>query len=162
MKLNFISLLNAAVLTELIVLSLALIGTIKSKQLDIWYKKFGLGAVLADVLIAVIGFIITFYVYKLLFKEYSLFLFIILIVFLQLIHDGLFALLINNYNGSSEIINVFKAYAAESGYKILIGDACIMISTVLLESVFSTFSANSNTIILICLVYCIPYLVFSF
>jgi hypothetical protein len=37
----------------------------------------------------------------------------------------------------------------------------MMISTVLLESVFSTLSTNSNTIILICLVYCVPYLVFS-
>jgi hypothetical protein len=161
MKLNFISLLNAAILTDLLVIILALVGYIQSKTLTIWYKKFGLGAVLADVLILVIGFIITFYVYKLLFKEYNILFFIILIVVLQLIHDVLFALLINNYKGESEFINVFKAYASEMKYKILVADACMMISTVLLESVFSTLSTNSNTIILICLVYCVPYLVFS-
>ena len=63
MKLNFLSLLNAALATDLIVISLALVGYLSGKALTLWYKKFGLGAVIADVLILVLGFIISYYIY---------------------------------------------------------------------------------------------------
>jgi hypothetical protein len=161
MKINFISLLNGALATDLIVISLALAGYLNSNSLMIWYKRFGLGAVIADVLILVIGFIIAFYIYNYFFKTYNIFYFILILILVQITHDVLFALFINNYKGNSPFINVFKLYAKEVGYKILIVDALMLISTVLIEKYLSSMSKTFNIITLIILVYITPYLIFS-
>ena len=162
MKLNFLSLLNAALATDLIVISLALLGYINGKALTLWYKKFTLGAVIADVLILVIGFIIAYYIYNYFFKTYNIFLFILIVIIVQLIHDSLFGLIISNYTGNSEILKVFKMYIKEINYKILLVDASMLVSTVLLERLFSSTNQTNNILILIGLVYLTPYLVFSF
>ncbi len=161
MKLNFLSLLNAALATDLIVITLALMGCINGKALTLWYKKFTLGAVITDVLILVIGFIIAYYIYKYFFKTYNIFLFILIVIIVQMIHDSLFGLFVSNYKGKSEIMNVFKMYIKEINYKILLVDASMLISTVLLEKVFSFTNQQNNILILIGLVYLTPYLVFS-
>ena len=161
MKLNFLSLLNAALATDLIVISLALMGYLNGKALTMWYKKFTLGAVIADVLILVIGFIIAYYIYKYFFKTYNIFLFILIVIIVQMIHDSLFGLIVTNYKGKSEILNVFKMYIKEINYRILLVDALMLISTVLLEKVFSSMNKNTNIITLILLVYITPYLLFS-
>ena len=160
-KLNFLSLLNAALATDLVVISLALMGYINGKALTLWYKKFGLGAVIADVLILVIGFIIAYYIYNYFFKTYNIFLFILIVIIVQMIHDLLFGLIVSNYKGKSEILNVFKMYIKEINYKILLVDASMLVSTVLLEKVFSSTNQTNNILILIGLVYLTPYLVFS-
>ena len=161
MKLNFLSLLNAALATDLIVISLALAGYLNGKALTLWYKKFGLGAVIADVLILVIGFIISYYIYTYFFKKDNILLFLTIVIIVQLIHDSLFALFINNYKGKSDILNVFKMYIKEINYRILIVDAMMLVSTVLLEKVFSSINQTNNIISLIVLVYITPYLLFS-
>jgi len=161
MKLNFISLLNAALATDLIVISLALVGYLNGKALTLWYKKFGLGAVIADVLILVLGFIISYYIYRYFFKTDNILLFITIVIIVQLIHDGLFALFVNNYKGKSDILNVFKMYIKEISYRILLVDAMMLVSTVLLEKLFSSMNQHTNIITLIVLVYITPYLLFS-
>jgi hypothetical protein len=161
MKLNFLSLLNAALATDLVVISLALMGYINGKALSLWYKKFTLGAVIADVLILVIGFIIAYYIYKYFFKNYNIYIFILIVILVQLVHDSLFGLLVTNYKGNSEILNIFKMYIKEINYKILFVDASMLVSTVLLEKVFSSTTQTNNILILIGLVYLTPYLVYS-
>jgi hypothetical protein len=160
-KLNFLSLLNGALATDLIIISLALAGYLNANALMIWYQKFGLDAVIADVLVLVLGFIIAFYIYNYFFKTYNMLYFILMLILLQITHDTLFGLFINNYKGNSPILNVFKLYAKEVGYKILIFDALMLISTVLLEKYLSQFNKTYNIILLIVLVYITPYLVFS-
>jgi len=161
MKLNFLSLLNAALATDLIVIALALTGYLNGKALTLWYKKFGLGAVIADVLILVLGFIISYYIYRYFFKTDNLLLFISIVIIVQLIHDFFFALFVNNYKGKSEILNVFKMYIKEISYRILLVDAMMLVSTVLLEKVLSSMNQTTNIITLIVLVYITPYLLFS-
>ena len=78
-----------------------------------------------------------------------------------MIHDLLFGLIVSNYKGKSEILNVFKMYIKEINYKILLVDASMLVSTVLLEKVFSSTNQTNNILILIGLVYLTPYLVFS-
>jgi len=161
MKLNFLSLLNAALITDLIVISLALIGIIKGKALNLWYKQFGLGAVIADVLILMIGFIISFFIYNYFFKKENILLFLFIVLCVQLVHDLLFGLILSNYKGNSPILNVFKMYIKEINYTILIVDALMLISTVLFQKWFFSMNQTTNIIILIVLCYVMPYLVFS-
>ena len=161
----FLSLLNAALTTDLIVILLLLFGVYTSSTLKLWYKKFGLGAVIADVLILVIGFLLAFYIYPFVFgkKEINLFYFIMLAVFIQVVHDLLFAYAISLFNKEkSPIIDVFKLYIRENKAKILLADASMVVSTILLEKfLFTNLNKTSNLIALIALVYATPYIVFS-
>jgi len=146
-------LLNAALLTDLVVIAL-LLTTFSSKTLTQWYREFGIGAVLADVLVLVLVVWLAHYLY-----QGNLFVLASIAVGIQLIHDGLFGLFIQQYQGTSPILNVFKGYAKEHGFKILLADATMIVSTVLFEHLFSMF--NYNEILSVFLVYLVPYFVFS-
>ena len=72
MKTQLLNAFNAAIFAEIIVLFLTLYTPIFNTQhLVEWYKKFKLGAVLQDVLILVIGIILTDYFYPKVFKSFS-------------------------------------------------------------------------------------------
>ena len=144
MKLNLLSLLNAALTTDLIIVTLALMGILNGKALTIWYKKFGLGAFMTDVLSLMIGFIIAFFIYNYFKESNSILLFLFIAVCVQLVHDLLFGIVVSNYNGKSPFLNVFKLYIKEVGYKILIFDALMIISTVLFQKWFSTMNQQTN------------------
>jgi hypothetical protein len=161
-QLNFLTLLNGALATDIVVILLLLFGAFQSPALRLWYKKFGLGAMISDVLILVIGVLIAYYIYSRFFNQYSLWMFVLIAVVVQLLHDTLFGVLMSMlYKGNSEIMDVFKKYIAEKQGYILLADAAMIVSTVLLESQFAQFSQTSNIIGLIVLVYLSPYLVFS-
>jgi hypothetical protein len=121
-----------------------------------------LGAVIADVLIIVIGIIATRYIYYKIFKEYSLLKFIGVAVMIQLIHDLLFAYLFNSIpNTHSGIMNVFKEYGAEIGAPILVADALMVIGSILLSNYLVNIPLNNTIIIFIISVYVLPYLIYS-
>ena len=65
---DYLSIVNAVIITDLFVIVLLITGYIQSKVLFQWYKKYNLSAVMADVLIIVIGIIITRYVYPYIFE----------------------------------------------------------------------------------------------
>jgi hypothetical protein len=57
---DYLPLLNGALLVEIVIIYLTLKGiVIKSKYLTYWYRHYGLSAVIADVLIVMIGFVLT-------------------------------------------------------------------------------------------------------
>ena len=64
-ELSFLPLLNAALVTDLIVISLFLLGVLPSVSLGRWYKSFHLGAVIMDVLVLVLVVLLTYYLYPL-------------------------------------------------------------------------------------------------
>lgn len=159
---DYLPILSGATLTDIFFMLLLNIGLIKSNQLKRWYLEYGLSAVLADVLILVIGVIITRFLYYRIFSSYSLLFFILLAVGVQLTHDSLFTAVFSLIpRGSSKIMDLFKDYANESGFGILFADACMVIMTILLATYFSSFDMNANIIILISSVYLIPYFLHS-
>jgi len=153
-----LALLNAALLTDLIVIFLSF-SALKTPALTLWYKEFGIGAVIADVLILVLGVILANFIYPLLFSKYNFLYFICLVLIVQLAHDLLFGFFVNQYKGASPIFRVFKQYVKEIGFRILLVDACMILSTVLLHRLFSKSSHNDIWAVLLC--YITPYLVFS-
>jgi len=153
-----LSLLNAALLTDLIVILLSF-SILETPALTLWYKEFGIGAVISDVLILVIGVLITHFIYPYLFSSYNLIYFIYLALLVQLTHDLLFGFFVNRYQGNSPIFRVFKQYVKEIGARILLVDAVMIVSTVLLQKIFSM--SSHNHVWTVVLVYIVPYLVFS-
>jgi len=148
-----LALLNAALLTDLVVIGLA-INVFNSKTLTQWYRQFGIGAVIADVLILVLVVWLAHFLY-----QGNLFVTACIAVGLQLIHDLLFAAFIQQYTGKSPIFNIFKGYTKEHGAYILVADAMMIMSTVVLEQFFSM--SRYNEILSVFLIYLVPYFVYS-
>ena len=147
-----LALLNAALVTDLVVIALT-IYVFQSKTLTQWYREFGIGAVIADVLILVL----VVWLAKL--SQGNLLVTACIAVGIQLTHDLLFGAFIQQYQGKSPILNVFKGYAKEHGVYILVADAMMILSTVILEQVFSM--SRYNEILSVFFVYLVPYFVFS-
>jgi uncharacterized protein YacL len=159
---DYLSIINGAIITDLAVIFLVIIGHIQSKTLKEWYHKYGLSSVMADVLSIVIGIIIAQYIYPFIFRDFNIVLFCILAVVVQLIHDILFAQFFNWIpRGKSAILDTFKDYAKEMGLTILLADASMIVSTVIIGSLLTSFSKKANVITLIVLLYLIPYFLYS-
>jgi hypothetical protein len=160
---NYLSLLNAVLLTDICVILLSIFGFIRSKTLKEWYSKYNLSAVIADVLIIMLVIIFAKFIYPFIFgNRENLFLFIGLTVVLQIIHDFAFYYLFSSVpKGLNKMLDTFKEYARENGYRAVVSDSVMMVSSCLLYSYFSTFSLDTNIILLIVLMYLVPYLIYN-
>jgi len=96
--------------------------------LKLWYDKFGLAAVTADVLSAVLGVLIAMFFFP---NAWGLGL-VFASILVQIVHDVLFYFVVIRGlpQGHNQMIDVFKAYADEGGWTILLADAMIMTGTV--------------------------------
>ena len=158
---DYLPIFNGCLNADLIFMFLLYHGAVKSKMLKLWYKKFTLSAVIADVFILIIGVIITRYIYKYFFNEFSILKFTALAVCVQIIHDILFYLLFKNTPlGYNYMLDFFKKYADEMGARAIVGDSFMMIMSCLLSSYFASLNLNSNIITMIISVYFVPYMIY--
>lgn len=159
---DYLPILNGALITDLVVIALVIFVFIQSVTLKEWYHKYGLAAVLGDVLILVIGVIIVRSIYSFVFSKFSIAFFVGLAVVVQLIHDLSFAQLMNAIpRGRSMIMDTFKDYGKEMGGLILIADALMISGTAVIGSLLASSSLNTNIIVLIVAIYLVPYFIFS-
>lgn len=132
-------------------------------SLNKWYDKYGLLAVIADVFIILIGFMIAQYIYTIFIKPkygWNIIIFLILLVFIQVIHDILLYLLVilpfpKGHNG---IIDIYKEYANENSYKIIIGDTCLMLMSAFVILCLKTFPKHIIAAIAVITIYIMPYI----
>jgi hypothetical protein len=159
---DYLSLLNAVLITDLVVILLANMNIIQSQVLKKWYQKYNLSAVIADVFIILIVLILARALYYYIFETFSLLKFILLTLVLQIIHDVLFYLLFSSIpRGVNNMIDTFKDYAKENSYHAIVSDSGMMISSCLLASYLVNQNTNTNIIVLIISVYVMPYLLYN-
>ena len=159
---DYLPLLTGAILTDMFVTYLLIIGFIKSKTLQTWYRELTLSAVIADVLIFLLGITLARYIYPFIFKEYSLLKFILVVLGVQIAHDILFYLFCTSVpRGKSRILDIFKDYGKEMGVRAIVADSLMIISVVLIASYLKGLSFNTNIILLILAVYLVPYFIYS-
>ena len=159
----------AVLIVEVIVIFLTRYTDVFGPILNRWYDVFGLSAVLADVLIIVIGFAIGRYVYtgwvkdKFVEGKWSLLYFTGTLVAVQVIHDLLFYFGVINQMplGKSSMIDIFKTYAEQGSWKILLGDAGMMIASSLLAMELKASAGHIVTSLGLVGLYAIPYLLAS-
>lgn len=157
---DYLPILNGCINADLIIIFLVYHGIFNSSLLKRWYKKYQLSAVLADVLILMIGIIIARYIYHYFFTSFSIWKFTGLAVIIQIIHDILFYLFFKfTPLGYNSMLDFFKEYAKEVGGGAIIGDSLMMILACLLSSHLSTYSVNGNIILLIISLYFFPYMI---
>ena len=159
MKTQLLNAFNAAIFAEIIVLFLTLYTSIfNTPHLVEWYKKFKLGAVLQDVLILVIGIILTDYLYPKIFKSFSVIKYVGLALFIQVVHDILFYLVFKQIK-NHEMFDVFNKYANMIGVNAILGDSFMMLICVLFY--LFTKKYQHHNILAIFLIYLVPYLLYK-
>lgn len=187
---DYLPIITAALIVDMVIIFSMDLGYTRVASLTAWYESFGGLAVLADVLSITIGVILARFVYTLgylkwdalmrptrssratlpinqsayttVFSKYSLSAFLAVTCAVQVTHDLLFTGVIYGIpRGNSRMLDVFKDYGDEVGVTILLIDAAMMISTVLLASWFAGFSQNFQVILLIVALYILPYLLYS-
>ena len=85
-----------------------------------------------------------------------------LAVAIQMTHDVIFAQFFYAVpRGRSAILDTFKDYATENGPVILLFDAAMIVATLFMASLLVTFSLNVNLILLIVILYILPYALYS-
>jgi hypothetical protein len=126
---RWLSLLTAVAWVDFVVIVLSKIVPL-TQSLKLWYSTFGVSAVGADILIIVLGIAVA----QLLFPGISGWSLVVTAVVIQLLHDVLFYVGVIRQvpDGQNKMIDMFKRYSAEGSWKILLADAAMVASSVLL------------------------------
>ena len=105
--------------------------------LSLWYDKFGLAAVSADVLSLFLGVLLATF----LFPGATGLQLVMGAIFVQLVHDIFFYVVVIQGvpQGQNSMIDVFKSYASEGSWKILVADALMITSVVALARLSDLF-----------------------
>lgn len=131
-----------------------------TNALNTWYKDFGLVAVGSDILIIVLGIALA----QLIYPGLSGWPLIGVAVTIQMIHDVLFYLLVIQGvpDGQNAIIDLFKRYAAEGSWKILLADAGMVIASVLLmEALDNNLTDDQVGFLGVLAVYSLLYIIYT-
>lgn len=131
-----------------------------TRALPIWYQKFGVVAAFSDVTIIVLGILLAQIIYPGI-SSWSL---VGVALMIQLIHDILFYLLVilPLPPGQNAIIDLFKQYAAEGSWQILVADAMMVAAAVLGgEWLENSISSEVVTFTGILGAYALSYIVYT-
>lgn len=131
-----------------------------TKALDAWYRDFGLVAIGSDIFIIVLGISLA----KLLFPFATGMSLVTIAVIIQVIHDVLFyiGVIQGVPAGQNAIIDLFKRYAAEGSWKIIVADSTMVAASVLLmERLQSDWSRDQIIFLGILAVYSLLYILYT-
>lgn len=136
--------------------------TVFGEDLNAWYDEFQLTAVLSDVLVIFLGFVIARFVYTIYLEPlygWNPLLFVGLLVLIQLIHDVLLYLfvILPIPEGHNAMIDRFKRYSS-GGVKILVGDAVLMILSALVAFFYKSQPAHLVAPLNALVVYAMTYI----
>jgi hypothetical protein len=128
-------------------------------SLDKWYKQFGIVAVISDCLVIVLGILLVLIV----FPNISLMYLVIAAVTLQIVHDVLFFMFVIQPlpPGHNAMIDLFKEYADENSWKILVADSLMIASTCILASYLDTIPLLYSSFVGLLGVYGITYIIYT-
>lgn len=150
------------VVETLVICLVRFFPTFFGKNLNIWYNRFKLSAVLADMLIILVGFGISRYVYsEFIYPTYDWkpLYFGITTLAVQLVHDILFYLGVIRQipAGQNAMMDVFKDYSNEVGGKILVGDSLMVIGSTIFAMLLKASQPHIVVSVALVSAYIIPY-----
>jgi len=131
-----------------------------TKALGTWYKEFGVVAVGQDILIIVLGIALAMF----LAPGASGWSLVGVAVTIQLIHDVLFyvGVIVPTPAGHNRILDLFKQYAAEGSWKILLADAGMIAASVLLmETLDNNYTDTQVGFLGLLAVYALSYIIYT-
>lgn len=167
---DFFYILIAVLVVDVVVIVMArYFPDIFGTNLNRWYDLFGLNAVIADVIIIVLGFVIGRYAYtnfvkeKFVDGEWSPVWFTGTLVVIQLIHDLLFyfGIIKQLPAGHNAMIDVMRQYGESGGFKILLGDAAMMTASSFLAMALKASSGHIVSAVGLMALYIVPYILYT-
>jgi hypothetical protein len=156
---NWLSLFTATAWVDFAVIVISKFFPL-TKALGTWYRDFGVVAVGSDILIIVLGIALA----QLIVPGISGWNLVGLSVLIQVIHDVLFYVLVilGVPEGQNKIIDLFKKYAAEGSWKIILADSAMVASSVLLmEWLDNNYSDSQIGFIGVLAVYSLLYIIYT-
>jgi hypothetical protein len=160
----FPQILIAVLIVDLIVIFLVrFFPGFWGSTINVWYDRFGLSAVLADVLIIVLGFFIGQYIYKNYLAEtygWNPAIFAGLLVVVQVVHDLLFyfGVIKPIPKGHNEMMDVFKTYAEKGGAKVIVADSAMMLGSFGIATALANASEFATVVSGVLATYALPYI----
>ena len=156
-NLSITTITTSAIIVDTIIGYYLLTTNRGGKYIKEWYKTFTIGAYTMDILSIIIGCFIAISFTNNIYKQLAL------VVLIGLIHDISFGLFLNKFNKNTPILNLFRNYANELGITILIVDALMLLSTILLaHQLKNNFSQNIIIFIGILFFYFGLLMIYSF
>lgn len=151
---DFLPIMNGIFIADVFIILLTIAGYFTGKYLKKYYRDYGITAVLLDVLIIAIGFIIARVLYPMIFSTWSIWKFIALLVVIQICHDVLFYLFFRSIDyGKYKLIDMFKDYANEVAAGAIIGDSVMMILSALIAYGLTSVTTTTNVYVFIIILY---------
>jgi hypothetical protein len=129
------------------------------KSLDKWYAKFGMTAVLSDCLIIVLGIQFALLIEP----KAGWFHLMMMALAIQIFHDiwFYFGVIRPIPAGHNEIIDLFKEYAQENSWKIVVADSLMVMSTVALAELFSYYHESVVSFVGLLGTYALTYIIYT-
>jgi uncharacterized protein YacL len=129
------------------------------KSLDKWYSKFGMTAVVSDCLVMILGIQLAMFIEPKIGVQYIA----AFAVCIQIVHDILFYFLVIETvpRGQNEMIDLFKEYANENSYKIVLYDSLMIAGTVFLAYYLSKVDQTTVNFVGLLTVYALTYIVYT-
>jgi uncharacterized protein YacL len=130
-----------------------------TNALDVWYKNFGIVAVLNDCLVIVLGILLAQFIRP----GATVSTIAIVSVIIQVIHDYLFyiGVILPIPKGDNVMIDLFKKYSNEGGYKIILADSAMIGGTVYLADYLKSVSRDKVIFIGLLGVYALTYIIYT-
>jgi hypothetical protein len=155
---NLLSITSAVVWIEFVTIILIKVFNL-GKAVQKWYLQFGAVAVLSDVLVIVLGILLA----QFLVPDASTELLALVSIGIQLVHDYLFYVfvILGVPKGQNSMIDLFKDYAAENSYKILLADSAMIGGSVLLAGVFEDMRPDIITFLGLLATYSLTYIIYT-
>jgi hypothetical protein len=155
---NVLSILSAVICVDflfMVIIKYTNLGEAVNK----WYLEYGITAVLSDCLIIVLGIMLAYF----LFPDSNLTTIVIVSLCIQLAHDYLFYVGVIRPlpQGTNRIIDLFKQYAQEHSWKILVADSMMVASTVILADYLANYSADIQSFVGLLALYSTTYLLYT-
>jgi hypothetical protein len=156
---TWVPLYTAVAIVDFIVIVLSKFFPL-TKALGTWYKDFGVVAVASDILIIILGIVLA----KFLYPEATGWTLAGIAVVVQVVHDILFyiGVIRGVPSGQNKIIDLFKNYAAEGSWKIVVADSAMIGSSVLLmEALDNNLSDDQIGFIGSLATYALLYIIYT-
>jgi uncharacterized protein YacL len=155
---KLLDILSAVVVVDFVVIVLSKFFNL-GKSLDKWYAKFGMTAVLSDCLIIVLGIQLALLIEP----KAGWFHLLMMVMAIQIFHDiwFYFGVIQPVPHGHNEIIDLFKEYAQENSWKIVVADSAMVVSTVVLAEVLSNYHESVVTFVGLLGTYALTYIIYT-
>jgi hypothetical protein len=161
-KFEYIPIITANIYADLFIIFVTFAKIyVNIKSLEIWYKKYRLSAMIADILIGVLYILLGRYIVYQNGLQIGLTAFAGICVLIQIIFDLLFYIFFTIIpRGSNDMLDFFKGYSKEVGANALLGDSFLVIMAVVISALLNQTSYDTNIVFLIISIYLVPYFIY--